>query len=316
MIQIEKFAPKQATNAGEFLDHHTSGSSNERGFTLITVLWTVSLLTLIASVFIAAARSHVQVTTNAQEAAAAAALAEAGLQLAILDLIDAQREPARRRFALAGATACTLAGQGTLTIGIADEGGKLDLNFTESAQFQRLFEGLGYGAADALRFADIIADYRDPDDRRRPNGAERADYLAAGRAMGPANGPFVAVEELGRLPGFPADLAARLQRLSTVHSGTGSIDLALAPAELAAALATVGGALAPPAGGTVPSGRNAFAIMVNARTEQGAGATAGAVIRLRPDGRPAYKIERWMRRGAPGRVENMSDPVRFASDPC
>lgn len=288
-------------------------AARDRGFTLITVLWTVSILTLIASVFIAASRSHVRVTSNALANAEAEALAETGIHLALLDLVDAMRAPADRQFVLSGATTCRLAGRGTLTITIADEGGKLDLNFAEAAQFQRLFEGLGYASDDARRFADVIADYRDADDKRRPSGAERDDYLAAGSSIGPANGPFVAIEELGRLPGFPPPLVGQLLSLTTVHSGSGDVHLATAPAEVANSLAGVAGTQS---GNSDPSGRNTYTVSVTARTERGAEASSAAIVRLKPGGRPLYAIERWIRRGAPGRIGGAPADGEAETGPC
>jgi general secretion pathway protein K len=70
----------------------------------------------------------------------------------------------------------------------------------------------------AAQLVDAIADWRDNDDLKRPNGAEDADYRAAGLKYGPANGPFEAVADLGRVLGMTSDLYTRLARLVTVYS--------------------------------------------------------------------------------------------------
>ena len=47
-----------------------------------------------------------------------------------------------------------------------------------------------------------MADWRDPDDTTRPNGAEEADYRLAGLKQKPANAPFETVTELARVFGM------------------------------------------------------------------------------------------------------------------
>ena len=53
---------------------------------------------------------------------------------------------------------------------------------------------------------DAIADFRDPDDLRRLNGAEDADYQSAGLKHGAKDGPFKAIEELQQVLGVDHDL--------------------------------------------------------------------------------------------------------------
>jgi type II secretory pathway component PulK len=46
-----------------------------------------------------------------------------------------------------------------------------------------------------------ILDWRDADEQRREDGAERAEYRAAGRAYTPRNGPFESVDEVKQVLG-------------------------------------------------------------------------------------------------------------------
>jgi general secretion pathway protein K len=65
---------------------------------------------------------------------------------------------------------------------------------------------------------DAILDWRDADDLKRPNGAEEADYRAAGLKQKPANAPFETVSELARVMGVTPAVYARIADSLTVHS--------------------------------------------------------------------------------------------------
>src|SRR5262249_27770542 len=84
--------------------------------------------------------------------------------------------------------------------------------------------------ADAI--VDAILDYRDGDGIKRPKGAEEAEYRAAGRAQGPKNAPFAAMEELGQVLGVDAALLEKLTPFVTAHSGKEGVDPAAAPRRL------------------------------------------------------------------------------------
>ena len=59
----------------------------EKGFALIAVLWTLALLSIIAAVLSLETRTSLRLSRNAAEIAAAHAAADAGVQLAILNLL-------------------------------------------------------------------------------------------------------------------------------------------------------------------------------------------------------------------------------------
>ncbi len=88
----------------------------------------------------------------------------------------------------------------------------------------------------AARIVDAILDWRDPDDLRRPNGAESADYRAAGRKYGPSNAPFESVGEFGRVLGVTPELYRRVAGSLTVYSRQAGINPNTAPREVLLAL--------------------------------------------------------------------------------
>ena len=80
----------------------------------------------------------------------------------------------------------------------------------------------------AAKLVDVIGDWKDVDDLRRPNGAEAPDYQAAGLKYKPANAPFEAVAELQRVLGMTPALYGRIAGSLTVHSRMAGINPAFA----------------------------------------------------------------------------------------
>jgi general secretion pathway protein K len=209
----------------------------EAGFVIVIVIAAIGVLAMATAVFAKVTRGQVRASTIAVETARARALAAAGVNLAVLKLLQFRSNPGgkQRDFAIAGqAFGCRL-GNDLLVTAAHDEGGKIDLNFASDRLLHALFMGLDLepGRADAL--VDAILDFRDTDNIKRPKGAEEAEYRATGRP-GPKNSPFAAIEEVNQVLGFDAELLARLAPFITAHSGKDGIDPVVAPRQLIEAL--------------------------------------------------------------------------------
>jgi general secretion pathway protein K len=290
----------------------------QRGFVLLVVLSALGLLAIVAASFAQIARSHVKAVLAAGESARAEALADAGVQLVILDLVGAREaQPSSRRFALDAAPLfCSIGSDGSsLAIAVQDEAGKVDLNMGSEPLLRALVQGLGIGAADAK--VDAILDFRDEDDDRRADGAERAEYRAAGRSFGPRNGPFLAIEELAGVLGVAQADADRLRPFVTIYSGLPAIDANVAPQALIDIVARG----SDQAGGSRPFGgiatgmgmgrkgpaaplsaqflaastRRAFSVHSEARTPAGARFVREAVVEFVASTPGAYVVRRWHR---------------------
>ena len=207
------------------------GQGDTRGFILIVVISALGILALVAASFAQITSSHVRTAASAVQSAGAEALADAGVQLAILDLVAGQPADAPpRRFARDGtAQACEASDGNVLVISVQDEAGKVDVNAADERLIRALFSALVIPASAAA--ADALLDFRDADDNRRPQGAERADYLAAGR-QAPKNAPLTVVDELEQVLGLTAVDVARLRPHVTVYSGQSGIAPSLASATL------------------------------------------------------------------------------------
>jgi general secretion pathway protein K len=298
------------------------------------VLSALGLLALVAATFAQIARTHVKTAAAAGESAKAEALADAGVQLAILDLVAAREAQApNRRFPLdATPLACSIGAEGaTLTIAVQDEAGKVDLNIGSESLLRALVLGIDVQAGEAV--VDAMLDFRDGDDDRRPAGAERAEYRAAGRSHGPKNAPFVAVEELAGVLGLTQVDLERLRPFVTIYSGQPAIDVAVAPAALIEVLqrGIDRGGMTSPAGGQpfggkqagrgaplpaeflAASTRRAFSIHSQARTPAGAIFVREAIVEFTSTRAEAFIVRRWYRGAA---AKGGAGPPSQGLSPC
>jgi general secretion pathway protein K len=210
--------------------------TGDPGFVLVVVIAVIGLLALAAAGFAQVTRSQVRAAASTVGSSSAQALADTGVQLAVLDLVLGRQDPAYQwRFALGEKPYVCETGDGRrLAVSISDEAGKVDLNSAGDRLLQALVTGVGAPASDAV--VDAIIDFRDDDNNKRPQGAEREQYAAAGRP-GPKNAPFSVVEEIEQVLGIDSDLAERLRPHVTVYTGQPGIDTSSASRELVAILA-------------------------------------------------------------------------------
>lgn len=189
------------------------------------VLWAVALLAVMAASQLVDARSGIALVRNQVAAAQARALADAGVNRGVLELATGQ---AKTLWPSPESVVQWAFGQGLVRIRVENEFGKLDLNHCDPSLLKRLITGVGVRSGVADHLVDAIEDFRDSDNLKRPNGAEDADYLAAGLPYGPKNAPFDSVEELQQVLGMTPALYARISPYLTVYSGRAGVDMEVA----------------------------------------------------------------------------------------
>ena len=287
-----------------------SADTNARraGFILIPVIWMVFFMALAVAGFTLAIRANVQHTASTAASAESGALADAGIHIAILDLVNGQADRARRRrFPPDGRTHDCSIGQNRVSIRVADEAGKIDLNQAGERHFRALLRGLGVSAIDASRIAAAILDFRDSDSMRTPGGAEAPEYHQAGRPDGPKNAPFDAVLEISHVLGISEPLLSKILPHVTVSSGATGVDPEKASPALIAILSAGAFDAAPspdtsselsptsrlPAELSAASMQRAFSIIAQARGELGGTFAREAVVRLTPSSRQPYEVITW-----------------------
>jgi general secretion pathway protein K len=189
--------------------------TGKRGMALLTVLWALSLLSLIAAVLLSSTVASRRDTHAELQQARVEALGEAGLNLAILGLLDPDPN---KRWRLDGVPRGVVFDNAQLRITIQDEYGRIDLNAADTSALRQVFvaAGLSQSAADAI--ADKLLDWRDVDTLRQLNGAEADDYRSAGVGYVPRHGPFQTIDELNLVIGMNEAVFEKLAPLLTVYS--------------------------------------------------------------------------------------------------
>ena len=304
----------------------SSGTLGNRGVALIAVLWLVMLLAVIAGSLMMLTRTELGLSRNLVVSARAEALAEGGVPLAVLRLLDPEPET---RWQGNGVSHDIVLEAGTLQITVRDAAGLIDVNAAPPDLLAGLFRAAGLDDDAASSLADRVADWRDADDTPLSNGAEQADYDAAGQEVRVANKPFLTPDEIQRVPGVTLDLYPRIAPAITVYSRQRGIDPSSAP-ELAlmavpgidaaavealiAAREEAAGDAAP--GGLAglqpavpraflarPSGRM-FHIRSRATTSDGGVYVLDAVVEITPTADPPWRVHAWR----PGSAFAKSEP--------
>ncbi|OYD22733.1 general secretion pathway protein GspK [Oceanimonas baumannii] len=216
-------------------------SNSNRGIALVSVLWLLLLLTILASGLSVNSRSQARQSSNIAHAAQLYQGADAGLQLALLALA----QPADQQPWLAdGSPYVVPFDDMEIYIALFNESGRIDLN----SAGPELLDGLLATAEpdDALRarLTDAIMDWRDGDDLRRLNGAEIDDYLAAGLNYGPANAPFSTVDELQQVLEMTPELYRKIRHSLTLRNPRQGINPQFAPRQVLLSLPGVSEATA------------------------------------------------------------------------
>jgi general secretion pathway protein K len=188
---------------------------NQRGIALILVLWLTILLAVIATAFAYSMRTETLAARNAVSLAQARGLADGTIMRVAFELL-------RPRTLVESWQADTVVhywddGDAHVAANAIDESGKIDLNAASDALLKGLFQSAGGLDADAAqRIVDAIDDWKSPSGLKRPNGADAADYQAAGLSYKPANAPFENVAELQRVLGMTPALYAAVADSLTV----------------------------------------------------------------------------------------------------
>ena len=207
----------------------------QEGIALIAVLWLTILLTVIASGFAFSMHGEAVAARNALSLAQARFAADGAVERVAYELTRPRNLPDVWQ---ADGTPQTWAeGEVRITTWATDESARIDLNTANDLLLRGLLMtvgGLEATQADAVLAA--ILDWRDPDDLKRPNGAEEADYRAAGKNYKPANAPFETVGELARVLGVTPELVARLADSLTVYARQPGVNTATASRDVLLAI--------------------------------------------------------------------------------
>ena len=195
-----------------------------RGIALFLTLWMLMLLTILVSGYGYATRAEVRLTASLVELARARAIAEAGVWLALNDLLRPQQQ---RQWRTDGAPAQIEFGEDQIVLRIQDEAGKIDLNAASPELLRALLETSSLQPREITFLLHAILDWRDRDQLRRAPGAEDADYKAAG--YGAKDDLFNNIEELRLVAGMTNAVFKKIYPCLTLHSLQPGINPRVAP---------------------------------------------------------------------------------------
>jgi len=281
------------------------------GVVLLTVLWTVALLTTLALAASLTFRGFASIMVIDRDRAKADGLLTAGLEVAAGLVSSAGERP------LIDVEDTLTLSTGTVRIRLDDQGGRIDIGKAPPEVLAAALRAVGADGADAI--AAAIVAWRTPDGgaSKPPPPANRAGASAAA-----SDSIFTDVAELAQVPGMRPQLVAALAPLVTVF-GNQTVNPLTAPAAVLAALPGVDPArlaaflsarataadpkqIATSLGGAqtflAVKPAQAVAVYIAAVTADGYAANAQAVIVCVPKDRQPYRVLSWTPMPPPSRT--------------
>lgn len=206
---------------------------DERGLALVSVLWALSILSLIAAAMMSSSVLSYRMERNDWRHLQAQTLAQFAINRAILGLTDARDD---KRWRIDGVPEDFTVGDARVEVRVQDEIGKIDLNAADGSVLKQLFISAGVGVDEAGTLADRVVAWRAARDQDNPDDMDQASKAAANTSFRPRNGPFQSVDELQLVAGMTPELFERIAPAITVYSKQSSIDQQVAPKEALMAL--------------------------------------------------------------------------------
>ena len=182
-----------------------TGRRRQRGLALVSVLWAIAILSLIAAAMLTASVTSARIGRNVWDATRAGAVADAVVNRAILSLMD---ERTKRQPRVDGVPADMVYDGMHVRMWVQDESGEININTAEKALLQALFTAQGLGDAAASALADAVIARRSP------------------------QAPYQATDDLLSVPGMSRTLFGRIAPLITVYGHAGSVNVEVAPREV------------------------------------------------------------------------------------
>ena len=200
----------------------------QRGVALVIVLWVLMLITVTTGAFTVLARTENLQAHQLLSGTKARYAAEAGLNLAVMKV----RDPDEMNRWIADGRTYNWEFEGMqLEIQVVDERGKINLNTVNDVTLINWLVAMGLEDQQVAEVSDAILDWMDGDDFTRAYGAEYNDYESEGLAYGPANAPFVILEELQQVIGVNHELYKKLEPALSLYAGGRGADPLYAPYE-------------------------------------------------------------------------------------
>jgi general secretion pathway protein K len=204
---------------------------SRRGMILMTVLWSIALLSALAMAASVTFRGYAGVMAVERDRVQGDALLSAGLETAAGIVNRAGDAP------LLDVESTVNLATGSARLRLSDEGGRIDVGKAPAVVLAALLRSVGAPDVAADELARTIVDRRQP--RTASRSGEQPHSDAAGTRTSATNQPFSEVRQLRLLPGMAPGWVAAIEPLTTVF-GSETINPLTAPPSVIAALPGVG----------------------------------------------------------------------------
>jgi len=185
----------------------------QRGVALLMVLWVLTILMVIVLSFSFMVKTDTLSTLSFKEGTERKFLAEAGIERGIAEIFyrnfykDQTVElEGKEVWKTDGTPYDGKLGDGSYTVRITDESGKVDINRASELILKNLLINAGVEAEEADSIGDCIMDWKDTDDFVRLHGAESDYYMSLPNPYKAKNAPFDTVEELLLVKGMTPEI--------------------------------------------------------------------------------------------------------------
>ncbi|MET0674947.1 MAG: type II secretory protein PulK [Bradyrhizobium sp.] len=289
------------------MDSLATSTTGARGFIVIAALWILAALSGLVLIYLSYVVNTAVVVTGGADRIQTEALAQAGVELAVLQL-SGRSEGARPT----SGTFNARVGGGRVFVTFRSEAARIDLNAAPKFLLAGLMVSLGAGADNAAVYADRIIAWRAPTELGE-NDPENSFYRTSGSPYPPRHAPFPAIEELWLVRGIPPAIVERMMPHITVFSNVTEINVLDAAPQVLASLPNVTPAklqtilsqrtdpaldpksligMAGREGATVVGSR-AYRIKVDAELPNGRRSAAEIVVLLIEEGDEPFRILSW-----------------------
>ncbi len=192
-----------------------------RGFALIAVLWISSLLSLLAFGVLSNNKTELHLAENALEQAKARAMADAGVHLAVYDLLTEQED---QRWHDGALTAQIEFDEGDLRYSVSDEDAKIDINTASDELLAGLLLATETPRHETQRLVARLNAFR------KTNGSNENTTTVDGSGQSPGAGfvdgnrPFTNIEELLTIIGMDEPTFNRVKPHVTIFADINGFD--------------------------------------------------------------------------------------------
>jgi general secretion pathway protein K len=229
---------------------------DNKGFALLLVMWVIAILMIIVLSFSFTTKIETSSTLQFKDMIEKRFIAEAGLQRAIFEIFYFMYKHPSFAEGVQGTSIIDETEMwkadgryyedkiknGTFSVNIIDEQGKIDLNMAPEIVLKNLLKTMGIDDQEADSIVDSIMDWKDADDLHRLNGAESDYYMSLPKPYKAKNANFDTVEELLFVKGIKPEMLFGTEQKKglidflTVHSKQRAINVNSAPKEVLMAI--------------------------------------------------------------------------------